>query len=481
MNPTTLVTGALVLVVTLAGCASAPSISPEQIQQQFPAIARLDQALESARQRDLDILAPEGMAAASARARSAASEARAGRAAQAGRAAETGLAQLEEAERDARASADVLSEVLAVRKRALAAGAGDLFAADLDDLDDDLRGAARRVERGDLEAAKQSRPELRKSYAALELRALKESTIQRARQAIDQARENGANGLAPKTLANAEESLKVAVSVLEADRTARARADASAEQASLQARRSEEVAEIVRDHDRRDFTPEDIVLWYQDQLSEVVAPLGQELHFTDSNEKTVADLRGEVATLVDERRQLIQARAEIDRLKATHAREIADLKARFAGEQSQLSVAQQEREERFAFIQQLFKDDEATVYRQVDNVLISVHGFQFPTGSSEIRPQNFGVMNKIIESVRAFRNPKIRIAGHTDATGSDNLNLDLSAQRAASVARFLTDVGRIPANTITATGHGSQRPVATNATPEGRAKNRRIEVLIVNN
>ena len=181
-------------------------------------------------------------------------------------------------------------------------------------------------------------------------------------------------------------------------------------------------------------------------MGELGEALETELTFTESNEDVVGGLRQKISALLAERNRLA-------RENAAASKEIATLKERFASEQTQLTVAQQEREERFAFIQQLFSQDEASVY---------------------------GLMNKIIQSIGAFKTPKIRIAGHTDATGSDNLNLNLSAQRAASVARFLTDVGRIPANTISAQGFGSQRPVATNATPEGRAQNRRIEVLIVN-
>ncbi|MEJ2362974.1 MAG: OmpA family protein, partial [Gammaproteobacteria bacterium] len=64
--------------------------------------------------------------------------------------------------------------------------------------------------------------------------------------------------------------------------------------------------------------------------------------------------------------------------------------------------------------------------------------------------------------------------------GSNAVNLNLSEKRAQNVARFLTDVGHIPADKITTEGYGSQQPVASNATAEGRAENRRIDVLIVN-
>ena len=89
-------------------------------------------------------------------------------------------------------------------------------------------------------------------------------------------------------------------------------------------------------------------------------------------------------------------------------------------------------------------------------------------------------MNKIVQGINTFRAAKIEVGGHTDSTGSNEINLGLSEQRAKSVAQFLTDVGHIPADKIVAEGFGAERPVATNATPEGRAENRRIEVVIVN-
>ena len=121
------------------------------------------------------------------------------------------------------------------------------------------------------------------------------------------------------------------------------------------------------------------------------------------------------------------------------------------------------------------------MYRQMDNVLIRAHGFAFASGKSEIEAINFALMNKIIESLKEFPKSKIVVSGHTDNLGSANLNLELSEARAKKVAEFLTQVGRIPAERIQYVGYGKGRPVASNDTPEGRAANRRVEVLIVNN
>ena len=113
-------------------------------------------------------------------------------------------------------------------------------------------------------------------------------------------------------------------------------------------------------------------------------------------------------------------------------------------------------------------------------MLISAQGFRFPSGSSEIGPQNFALMNKIIQAVKTFPNSTIEISGHTDSTGSAQVNKTLSQQRADNVAKFLVEVGGISASRIMATGYGSERPVASNETPEGRAANRRVEILIRN-
>jgi outer membrane protein OmpA-like peptidoglycan-associated protein len=89
-------------------------------------------------------------------------------------------------------------------------------------------------------------------------------------------------------------------------------------------------------------------------------------------------------------------------------------------------------------------------------------------------------MNKLIQSIKVFPNSRIEVNGHTDATGDDKTNQILSQQRAEKVAMFIKEVGEIPGERITAQGHGELKPVATNETAEGRAANRRVEIVIVN-
>lgn len=101
----------------------------------------------------------------------------------------------------------------------------------------------------------------------------------------------------------------------------------------------------------------------------------------------------------------------------------------------------------------------------------------FDTNSAKIKPEFNKVLNSVVNVVNTHSDSDIRVLGHTDNTGSDALNNRLSKQRADSVATYLKNKG-VDGERITTDGRGSKSPVATNSTPEGREKNRRIEIVL---
>jgi hypothetical protein len=250
-----------VLGLGLYGCASTPNLSQEQIQQQYQSIAQLEQAVLTTQRNNVHLLAPQSYSTADQRLSDAYFSAK------------KGLDAIEQARRDAAKSANILSDVMDARAKTLKAGAQELYPKDLGARDKDLTKTAALVEIGAVEDAKQERPELLKSNSNLELKSVKEGTVQRAKAAIARARNDDANKLAPKTFKSAEESLGAAIAILDADRTARDRAEAAAQEALVEAVRSENISEVVRDFDRRDYSPEDIVLWYQDQLTKIASAI----------------------------------------------------------------------------------------------------------------------------------------------------------------------------------------------------------------
>jgi outer membrane protein OmpA-like peptidoglycan-associated protein len=101
----------------------------------------------------------------------------------------------------------------------------------------------------------------------------------------------------------------------------------------------------------------------------------------------------------------------------------------------------------------------------------------FDTGRADINPQMRPILDKFAEGLRADPYATVRIIGHTDSTGSDAVNNPLSVSRAAAVRDYLIDRGVQP-NRIVIDGRGSREPVADNATPQGRAQNRRVEIFM---
>jgi outer membrane protein OmpA-like peptidoglycan-associated protein len=101
----------------------------------------------------------------------------------------------------------------------------------------------------------------------------------------------------------------------------------------------------------------------------------------------------------------------------------------------------------------------------------------FATDSASLRPDLRSDLNAVAASLLKYPNSRIEVIGHTDNTGTAAYNQDLSQRRASSVASVLRDNG-VPGARIAAYGRGEDQPVASNLTPEGRAKNRRVEIII---
>ncbi len=107
----------------------------------------------------------------------------------------------------------------------------------------------------------------------------------------------------------------------------------------------------------------------------------------------------------------------------------------------------------------------------------------FGFGSAALRPEASAALQETLAAIRStFQYPAIRVEGHTDSVGSDAANIALSLHRAESVQQWLIGQG-VPAAAISVEGFGKRSPVAPNTlangadNPEGRARNRRVELL----
>ncbi len=104
-----------------------------------------------------------------------------------------------------------------------------------------------------------------------------------------------------------------------------------------------------------------------------------------------------------------------------------------------------------------------------------LEGVNFVTGSADLTPASLEILQKVAHSLEAYPEVAIEIRGHTDSAGAAEANRDLSQRRALSVREYLVSLG-ISAARLTAVGYGEDYPIADNATPDGRARNRRVEI-----
>ncbi len=108
---------------------------------------------------------------------------------------------------------------------------------------------------------------------------------------------------------------------------------------------------------------------------------------------------------------------------------------------------------------------------------VAFDGVNFNTGSATLTEDSKAQLENLAAVLKAYPKVHIEIAGHTDNTGDANKNLNLSKQRALAVSQMLQKLG-IAANRLKATGYGQTKPIADNATAEGRAQNRRVDVRV---
>lgn len=206
-----------------------------------------------------------------------------------------------------------------------------------------------------------------------------------------------------------------------------------------------------------------------------------------------------VARLEVDRAQLqLSLRAEEierERLEKEKALELAD---QFASEkemtQAELAAAQeyaqaqkkvadlakQEADLAFEEIDALRRQLESLAARETNDGLVMTLGdFVFDSASANIKQGAVDNFTKVLDFIDGYPDRDIRIEGHTDSSGSDAFNLNLSQKRADAVRSLLIDYG-INSSRIEAIGMGESLPVADNNSEAGKAKNRRVDIIILN-
>lgn len=123
----------------------------------------------------------------------------------------------------------------------------------------------------------------------------------------------------------------------------------------------------------------------------------------------------------------------------------------------------------------------ADTQRVDDGVIVTMKDkILFDVGKADLKSAAKTSLDKIATVFRKYEKTDLTVAGHTDSTGSASLNKDLSERRARAVRNYLVEKG-VNASRIDLSGFGSDRPIASNETDDGRAQNRRVEIHVAPN
>lgn len=132
-----------------------------------------------------------------------------------------------------------------------------------------------------------------------------------------------------------------------------------------------------------------------------------------------------------------------------------------------------------AMLRQELANTGVQVVRDGDNLILLMPGnITFATGSAAVKGDFQVVLNSVAKVLTEFDKTILEITGHTDSTGSNEFNQQLSERRATAVANVL-QANDVAFERILSAGYGEERPIADNSTAEGRALNRRVELVMI--
>ena len=395
-----------------------------------------------------------------------------------------GRAHLQRAQEAGNVARAEFPDVVEARDLARAAGATNM-GVDYAKAEEQFLELTRAVESNRLAWARRNRAKVVRAFDELELRAIK-GVLGEVRKLIDEGEKNGARKITPNTFKAAQDRLRDVDVFISEHRYQKEEIHEQVNEALFQARRLLQV--LKQSKAIQTMEPEQIILWFEGMLYKTAAKLSTPDMRDHAFEVQGENILASIAALQKDHefmvRKVKRQQADLEYMQVQIAAlegKIAALKGKTRQEQAakQRLAAERQFQQLFGEVQDSFGPDEAEVYKQGNRLVIRLRGIQFPVGKAFILPGNYALLSKVQRAIRTFAEPEVVIEGHTDSTGSEALNQDLSERRAEAVRQYFVANGTLTYDEISAIGYGSEQPLASNKTPEGRAINRRIDVIIM--
>ena len=344
--------------------------------------------------------------------------------------------------------------------------------------------AIRLLERGDLKGSKRNDIEATSLYRDAELVAIKAQYLSETRRLLADADRARVGRYAPITLGKAKQLLADAERELSENRYDTDLPRSLAQQANYEAKHAIYLSEVVRRVRDKKLTAEQLVLRWEQPLQAISGVADAVPAMEEGPDRLTRELVAFFETQRNQLQSLEQESAENEIRIADMEEELRALDERLGGATEERAAlvqrleAQARVKQQFEQIEQMFTSDEAYIFREGNKIIMRLVGLSFDSGASQLKSMNFDLLAKVEKAIDVFPRSELTIEGHTDSHGGDDFNQTLSQARAESVQQYMINAMRIPTYRLIATGYGETRPVASNETEAGRARNRRIDIVI---
>jgi outer membrane protein OmpA-like peptidoglycan-associated protein len=326
--------------------------------------------------------------------------------------------------------------------------------------------AGAQLEDGDVKDAQKLGAQAEQLYRGAELDAIKGSYLNETKTLLARADDLKVYKYAPKTLQKAKMLLAKAEQELTQNRYDIDQPRDLARQAKYEANHAIYLAKRINEVLDDKISLEGLILEYESPLVKIGGAANLVTELDQGYEGPTEEIVAYIENLQSDAQQLRQ--------------DLSDMENKFGSVSSERESLRRLEAKRMQAerIENMFTRDEASVLRRGEDIILRLVGLNFSVNKSEIEARNFPLLVKVQNAIKVFPGSSLVIEGHTDSFGTDSANLSLSKKRAESVRQYLIANMNLDPGTVSAVGYGESRPVANNETPEGRTKNRRIDIII---
>jgi len=323
----------------------------------------------------------------------------------------------------------------------------------------------------------------RNTVHAAEVVAAREQISKPLGRAIAGARRVKARRYAPKALTTAAKAHSTVERIIKESPNEQTRAYSIAKRGEMQARRAMRISRLGQKFDKKSSAVEGWIDAQDGRMRMLGKALNVELNRGQTPEEQLELLKqaaqeiqqNNAAQLADADGQIRELSEKLSKYETKYKTDMAAM-----GEIRRKLQLKREAEAKIKRLTKLFDPTNVKILLTPDaDVILRLKKLNFRSGSAVIPPNTYSILDHVVESITIFNNRNVRVEGHTDSVGANLYNQDLSERRALAVQDYLR--GRMESGhvNISGVGFGEDKPIANNETPEGRERNRRIDIVLL--